>query len=568
MRNIMSWETIDNLQRQVTLTKSHSALKTLHNGEVIAGYQAPSLKERFDKAKESAKKAAVILLKEDKSIDYSVFDQFEKEKLVYLNKKRWADKLAMVLNAIVSLLGVGLVGALAMVAVLPVIGITLSVPVAIGVLIVTTLLGGYTEGFVYFEYVQKFCRQLFVNFFDGIDNKILNREAYKYKNYKKRDRHALNDHERAEILKEYNIEGNIKKTLVVLSFLVSIAAGVGYMGLLFTEISFFLTVNGLIAAVPALVFVPWVLAAIVAPAYAIVMCGMLYKAIKDNYLVKIKNHIVDLFSYKKANEKHKEAAEDRGETDIKDLSYGWHVFTYLWKSALVLLVLSFSAVAVVATAGLWLETSVNFFAATVGLAEKAADIIGKVIWGIYLATTLWFCADKSLKTANSVAHLPEHIKDSFKDAFSSPKKFFSAMCNWTLMIFHIAGNAAVAALGSVAKILKSALSKVAQQGIAAAADAGSEFFIDAGDAAGINDHHHHSSYAKFGLGQLYTEKEKHDHDHHAHSHGNIVKTCIKGASVVRAGAKKMGEGLGMFEAPVKVKPKPLHAFGLSARSST
>lgn len=563
MRNIASWETVASLRRQITLTKSFEELKKLRDGAVIEGYQMPSLEKRFDAAKKRDRRADYFLDPYNKNPDdyaemeYKEFyNSIVREKFKYLNKKKFADQLAKILNVTVCILGIGMLSALAFVAILPVLNVFVVPFAAIGILAGASLVFSYTEEPVFYAYIQKFWRQFFVGFFKGIDNTILNRRAYK--EFKKRDRHALLPDEIDYIKKKYASERYIKYALVGFSFIVSAAAGFGFLGLLFTEIAEVFTALGFIS-VATITVMPWVLAAIAAPIYAMVTAGMLYKAIKNNYFEVAINHIKDLFSYERVKEK----AAKEGKPAI---SLAAHVGLCLLKSLGLGIVLAFSFVAVFATAGLWIQTNINFLTAAVGVIENVANILGWIIGGFHLFETLWFCVEKSLGTVNTIFN-NNNFKEVSKETFSSPKKFFMGLPSMLFFACHLVGNAAVAILGALSSIfngIKVAISEMIKALLVGSAEIISEAIIDAGDTIG---HAHHSAYEEHNLGRFFTEAKKHHHDHDGHSHGNIVKSSVHAVKTVAKAGRFVGEGLGIFKPAVKEKPRPLQAFELSTRSS-
>lgn len=540
-RNIPRWETREDLINQMRHTKSASAFQHLIEGEKILGYQMIGLNARFAASRSKQ-------IESDKEF-ISVFSK-RKE---YLRKKQIADRLALVINAFVSVCGVGMIAAIAMMTVLPVMGLALSIPV----LLALSLAGGYTEGYVYHGYVQKFCRQMMVGFFVGIDREALNRGAEKKA---KVDRHSLTKEEKKQILDKTFAQRLTKKIFTVLAFPLSLAAGVGFMTLAFSQLISFLPA-ALLVGTPALIAFPWVLALLLAPMYAIVMCGMLYKAIKKNIFAQIIEHFKNLYSYKVALAKNPQRSKPM------------HVFLCCLKTIAVMLIIGITIGATLATAGAWFEGSVNFFAAALKMADMMASKISYAIGAVFVGSTIWLSTEKSLGTASALSDLTwNKVKAAFSKTFSSPKEFFKAAPNFVMWLFHIVGNAAVTQLGAEATSMP--------RPVAATLELIEEAAVDGKDAV-LDQHDDSTLYEKYSYGHRYQVKthhhgHSHSHDHgqdhphkHDHQHANIWKSGKAIGSGTKNIALSIAAGLRFYTPlpePALIKLKSLPRIDRAPRS--
>jgi len=453
LRNRVKTETKDEFIEEINRCKNIKELAMLSKGK--SSYHFPVKDEA------GVKKTIRIVMPtlEDRAARIKMTDDefltIYSKRNAYLKKKKLADRFALGLNAVLSILGVGLICGIAIMAILPLMPLAAFIPV----LIVFSLLGGYVEGFVYHGYVQKFCRNVVRGFLETIENNILNREYGKKKwllmSQKERDsylkkmhaseaneamyrdlgrkvRLTLTKEERKQALKKHHTEIMIKKILVIAAIPVGIASGVGFAGLAFTQLLGLLPILGVATGIVT-VAAPWALAIIVGPLYAMVMYSMIHRAIKNNVFMQMKENAIALFKRKEGQ------------------SMAAHVALCALKLLGLGAILAISVAATVFTAGAWLESSVSFFAAAVGLIDLIANKIGWVIGAVFLGTGLWFSLEKGLDTAKSMwdsfAHALEKGFSSPK-VFSSPKNFFKACLNFIPFIIHLVGTGAVAALGT------------------------------------------------------------------------------------------------------------------------
>ena len=361
----------------------------------------------------------------------------------YLKKKNTADTVATVLTAIVSSVGIGLTAGIAMVLVLPLIWPALSLAILIPALIGFTLFGSFTEFFVYRSHVKTFCRQFVRGFFQSIDDRILNREAKRIKENKSADKYDLSDDEKTKVLNsswKIFFERAVKKSLTIFSIFLALGSGIGFTGFVFSQVASMLALFGVGGV--ALVAAPWALAILVGPLYAMVMYGMLYKAVKNNILGKIWGHIYKAFACK-------------GFAELPWYKQLAHLGICFLKAAGVAAVLAVSILATIFTAGAWLDSSIAFFGKALSVVETTAEWIGIAVGLIFLAINLCFSIEKSLLTVSSIKEFISktskgEVSNPFKDMFYSPKTFFSAVgkgfVNLIFYMMHIIGSAAVAML--------------------------------------------------------------------------------------------------------------------------
>lgn len=489
-KNRISMEKGDELIAAVNNCKSIDELKALHDGKThhrfkykdkIYNITTPDLNKRAKKAKLPPQTLSVVY----------------KNRETYLKKKQRADRLALGLNAVVSIFGIGLLGAIATMAILPLMPLAAFIPT----LVVFALLGGYVEGFVYHGYVQKFCRNLVRGFFESIENNLLNRVHGKqkwltmsadeqkaflksnhvdrmtevlYRNLGRKQWLSLSKEERKDTLAQHRKELITKKFLAVAIMPIGMASGVGFASLLFTQFAGLLTFFGIVSGIAA-VAAPWALAVVVGPIYGMIMYSMIHNAIKNNVFLQMRDNARALFKRKEGQ------------------STAAYVGLCILKSLGFLAVLAISVTATVFSAGAWLEGSVGFFSAAVGLVDSVATKIGWAIGAVFLGTGLWFSIEKSLDTAKELMNLSFK---GIKHMFSSPKRFFSSLLDSIPLAVHFVATGATDALGTevVLNIPPSTHAKLAVTAIGIAEEA----LVDVKD---------------YGDG--------HSHDHAGHSHGGL-----------------------------------------------
>lgn len=477
IQNQIEQDSVGNLIKQIQRCKNINELKRFERGHVLHGVKIPAYADRLVQLTKEKK----IDVKKQKRITASL----EKKRAV-LRKKRTADRVAIGLTAILSILGVGLTCGIAMVMILPVMPLAALIPV----LIVFTLLGGYVEGFVFYDYVKRFCRNILRGFWHSIDNHILNREA---KKLQLKDRHDLSHKQIAHILFRSRKESIIKKVITIASIPFAIAAGVGFTALIFSQVASFLPLIGILGGVAA-VAAPWALAAVVGPLYAIIMYSMIYQAIKHNIFAKIKNLIVDLFVYK----------DKQGNTwsNLSSKQKAKHVGLCILKGFGIAIVLGISVLATVLSAGAWLQSSVSFFTTALGVIETAANAIGWAIGASLIATNLWFSIENSLETVKTFTQVSwRRFKAACIDTITHPKKLGLALLSFLPFAIHVAGTGAVDSLGTDAVGFGEALGEAAKP-IAGTIGILEEVEVDAHAMPGI-------------------KKDKHEDNHEGHHHGNV-----------------------------------------------
>lgn len=504
LRNQVKTETKEEFIEEINRCKNAKALAMLSSGKSSYHFSA--------RDKDDVKKTFRIViptLKDRATRTQMTQDEFlliYNQRNDYLRKKKIADRVALGLNAVLSILGVGLICGIAIMAILPVMPLAAFIPV----LIVFSLLGGYVEGFVYHGYVQKFCRNAVRGFLETIENNVLNRELGKKKWM------TLKPQERKAHLAKHRTEIIIKKSLAIAAIPIGIAAGVGFAGLAFSQLVGLLSVVGVTAGIVT-VAAPWALAVIVGPLYAMVMYSMIHRAIKNNVFIEMKKNAIALFKRKAGQ------------------SMAAHVALCALKLLGLAAILAISVAATVFTAGAWLESSVSFFAAAVGLVDLIANKIGWVIGAVFLATGLWFSIEKGLETAKSMLDFSLH---SIKKVFSSPKNFFKACLNFIPFIIHVVGTGAVAALGTDAvgelpKVIGNTWAKITVTMVGTA----EEVLVDLKDYSGGHKHE------KGG--------------HCDHSHGDVASDVVSvfkgiGGFFSRHFGKKKEK---VVEEPVDILPK-------------
>lgn len=514
LKSITRWETVEQLKKQVHKTKAIDALNELIEGQKILispkdnptlrYFQAPTLQERYLQAWKRSLRPG------DAATQFTAFESATiKPRHVYLRKKNDADSVAMGLNFFVSLFGVGLISAVAMMEALPALGRRIMLSIFSG----ATVTGGYAEGFVYYGYIQKFCRAMADGFFKrGIDRSVYKKYA---KDWYGCELYELTKDQFEKIKKASRVARYTRYILSIIAAPFALAAGVGFMGLAFSQVLELLTVYLLVTSPIILTIVPWAVAVMVIP-YAALMYGMLYKAIKDNIFKKIWEGAKEFF----------------GKGDKRLL---------LIKIPLVILVVAISVVATLFTAGAWLQSSISFFHVAfraIGLVanyvEPVITGIGRAIGVIFLLSNLMFSSDKSIKTANGLFNTNwKKAGLSFVDAFTSPKKIFKGFLKYFPLAFHIAGNAAVAAKGSEGLELQEYLEsyvpidELTSKIYAAVSEAIEETAVDLNDVV-LEDlqHDHQSMYKKHGFGHLYKV-----HDHYELVLITVDSTRMSGAAL-------------------------------------
>lgn len=370
-------ETEDELQKRVQHAKTLKELDALEHGQVIRSKQIPTLAERLQAARQR---------QPGLDVSETIAEEI-KNKRIYLEKKKRANTIATVLTAIVSSFGVGLTAGIAMVLILPLIWPAISMGAMIGALIGFTFFGSFTEFFVYRGYVKAFCQRCVRGFFNSIDNKIYQREAAAKKKLKHATKYDLSETDKKELNKQFQTERIVKRILLLCCIPLAIGAGIGFMGLVFSQVMAVLPLLGVLAGG---VYIAAFLAILTGPIFAMVMYGMLDKAVEINIFAKMRDHIKKALLYQPPK-------------DQPDLTYSklkWtmqlaHFLKCLIKVIGVVAVLGVSFLATAFTAQAWLESSIGFFAF---LGKKIAEHIGSVVGLIFLGVNYCFSVDKGLQT--------------------------------------------------------------------------------------------------------------------------------------------------------------------------
>jgi hypothetical protein len=416
-------EKAEDLAKEIRRAKNIAQLKRLKIGTVKNEVKIPSFEERVKFIEEDT-----VNKKNNRKSDGSLTQSLNliyQNKLALLHKKKFADILSILLTTVIAV-GVGFIGGVAIMLILPTMGLAAFIPT----FIFFAIAAGVTEGLVYHPYNKKFCRGILANgFFEKIENNVLKREAKKLNLL---DRHDLTKKQKKNRLIRYRNEIKFKKICAFLAGIIAILAGIGFTALVFSHIVAFMTLIGVTGGV----VIPAFFAVAIGLSYAFVMYSMLYKAIKNDSFIKIKKSIVDLFSIENwANLSSGKKAQ--------------HLFTFLIKITALALILAISIAATVFTAGAWLSSSVGFFHTAIGLTIPVADKIAKAITAVMLVTTLGFNIENSLATAKTFAQIHWHkLSHTILHLFKHPGKLVGALLNFIPFIIHVAATGAIAVQGA------------------------------------------------------------------------------------------------------------------------
>jgi hypothetical protein len=567
LASCLDFETEAELLKRIQHAKSVKELDALEKGRVIQGKQIPSLKERLQAAcKRNEHVVSDVMTRR--------FDSEKKAKRRYLERKQRADKIATRLAATLSSLGVGLVSGIAMVLIMPLLWPAIPIGGFIGAFLGFTFFGSFTEFFVYRGYVQTFCRQCVRGFFNSIDNHIYNREASKHLKLKHATKYDLSDLDKKQLRKQFRGERIAKRILILCCIPLALGAGIGFMGLVFSQVVAVLPLLGILAGG---IYIAAPLAILTAPLFAFMMYGMLFKAVKNNIVGQMWNRFLKAILY--------EAPKDHPELTFGKLTLLQkilHVAAAFGKVVGGLSVLGISFFATAFTAQAWLESSINFCAF---LGRTVAHYIGSAVGIVFLGVNYFFSVDKGLKTMSALfvpfVKLGAGVGHGVKEMFKHPGAFFKAGCvglfrgikhvvlhpldtlAWCLEKFinlfclcvHLSGTSAVATQGTEAFALEKWVGSdpLVNKFLAGATEFTEEAMVDLYDVVLHDLVEHHHAHPKFPHFYHY-DHHKHKHDH---EHGNLWRMGKKGVeSLLRQ--------LGMFAKPAKdsVTPTPLVTVGM------
>lgn len=460
-------ETQGQLIKEILRAKSKAELERIKNGYSINHVKIPSMQERMQYIAQRQSNKRNYLLKKSEPSDLSAIskkvDYFYEKKRRLLRNKKLADILAFLLTLVISA-GVGFLGGVAIMLILPAMGL----PAFIPTFITFAIVAGFTEGLVYHQYNKRFCRGVIADgFFKKIEDFILNREA---KKLKLKDRHDLTAKQKKRIIRQRPMEVKIKKASAIFALPLALLAGVGFSALIFTHIMAFMGLLGISSGV----MLPAILAMVIGATYAAVMYSMFYTAIKKNFFSQIKDQIISLFTHKRWQELNK-------------LQKFGHLLTCIIKLLGLALVLATAIAATVFTAGAWLNSSVAFFHAALGFTSMVANRIAVGIATVMFGTTFWFNVENSLQTVKTFAQLSWHnLSHNIVELIKHPSKLLSAVLNIVPFIIHIIASGAVAVQGASAN--------PAQKIFAGSSAISSEFLVDCHAVIGHDEHdeeHHH-----------------------------------------------------------------------------
>jgi hypothetical protein len=596
LSSCLDFETEEELVKRIRFAKSLKEMDDLKKGRVVQTKKIETLAERLTLARQRQKQVIS---------DAQIALELNKRRR-YLQKKKRAHVAATWLTAMISSLGVGLVSGIAMVLVMPIIFPAVSIGGLIGGLIAFTFFGSFTEFFVYRGYVKTFCMLFIKGFFDRINQHIYKREASKYllkqldartdisfneaNKVKKELKYATSDdltkQDKKQLRKQFRRERIIKGMLICCCIPIAIAAGIGFMGLVFSQIVLVLPLLGVMSG-GAFIAIPFIM--VTGPLFAIVMYGMMYKAVKNNIFAQMAQHIKKTFLYK--------APKDQPELTFGKLKWTLklaHIAKCGIKVFGVLFVLGISFLATAFTAQAWMESSVNFFAL---LGKSIAEYVGKAVGLIFLGVTYCFSVEKGLQTVASLfvpfVKAGETIRDAMREMKKHPKQFFATMLSnaWqgikniflhpldtlkalvktlikSFFLVHIVGSSAVTSQGAEAFALTRwfGTQPLTNKMIAGGTELLEEGMVDGYDVALhdlVHKQHAHLSFPHF---QHYHHKH-----HHGHEHGNLWKFGVSGVRCLQSGVETFLTKIGLF-APAKmqkiqlVTPFETNAMRMRARA--